>query len=341
MSIKYPRVKPVVTDWIREHKDISNRLSARLIMKEIPGLFTKEDTARKYISALRNPKRKRSKDMIPIEDCIRTKDEIRNHEYNTTNNRLPKADDTDFAIRELPSEANKWLILADVHIPYYDESALWCAIEYGKKVKCNGILQLGDWNDFYQLSNFIKDPRKRCLVEEVAMSNEIDDILIKEIKPKAFVKKLGNHEFRLERYIMSRTPELLGLEGITFEGIFKTKEKGIKVISASDPIRYKTLTLIHGSEYAGGWVAPVNPARGMFLRSGGCVVSAHQHVTSEHTETNIMSVITTCWSIGSLCNLHPDYRPLNKWNHGFGVLSTGKGKYWHFENKRIVKGKVL
>jgi len=36
------------------------------------------------------------------------------------------------------------------------------------------------------------------------------------------------------------------------------------------------------------------------------------------------------------------YMPLNKWNHGFGVVDLdSNGKDYEFRNKRIYKGKVL
>ena len=40
-----------------------------------------------------------------------------------------------------------------------------------------------------------------------------------------------------------------------------------------------------------------------------------------------------------LSELHPEYMPLNKWNHGFAwVELDNNGKDYQFHNKRIYKG---
>jgi hypothetical protein len=50
--------------------------------------------------------------------------------------------------------------------------------------------------------------------------------------------------------------------------------------------------------------------------------------------------ITTTWSLGCLCELHPAYLPINKWNHGFAIVDVD-GNNFHVRNKRIHKGVIL
>ena len=50
--------------------------------------------------------------------------------------------------------------------------------------------------------------------------------------------------------------------------------------------------------------------------------------------------MVTCWSVGSLCDLHMPYAPLNKTNHGFAILTKNK-KEFGVENRRINKGRVM
>ena len=92
-------------------------------------------------------------------------------------------------------------------------------------------------------------------------------------------------------------------------------------------------------EWGRGISNPVNPARGAFLRAKACVVIGHLHQTSQHTEPNLFGVNLACWSVGCLCDLHPKYRPINKWNHGFGVLHTQDK--WAIENHKIENGKIV
>jgi len=99
---------------------------------------------------------------------------------------------------------------------------------------------------------------------------------------------------------------------------------------------------IHGHEYIGGISAPVNVARGLYLRGKVSAFQGHNHATSEHSETDMNGKIVTTWSIGCLSELHPDYMPLNKWNHGFAMVDLDhNGDDYEFKNKRIYNGKVL
>jgi hypothetical protein len=66
----------------------------------------------------------------------------------------------------------------------------------------------------------------------------------------------------------------------------------------------------------------------------------HFHQTSEHTEPTISGEIITCWSVGCLCNLHPEYMPLNKWNHGFAEIYNEDG-FFNVKNRKIINYKLL
>jgi hypothetical protein len=50
--------------------------------------------------------------------------------------------------------------------------------------------------------------------------------------------------------------------------------------------------------------------------------------------------ITTTWSLGCLCELHPAYLPINKWNWGMALIDID-GQNFEVRNKRIHNGKVL
>lgn len=50
--------------------------------------------------------------------------------------------------------------------------------------------------------------------------------------------------------------------------------------------------------------------------------------------------VTGTWSTGCLCDLHPDYAPLNKWNHGFAFVEVFNGGKFEVQNLFISDGKV-
>jgi hypothetical protein len=85
---------------------------------------------------------------------------------------------------------------------------------------------------------------------------------------------------------------------------------------------------------------PVNPARGLYMRAHKTSLCNHYHQSSEHTEGSINNDIVTCWSGGCLCDLHPEYLPLNKWNLGFTEIYNDDG-YFTVNNRKIINYKLV
>ena len=80
----------------------------------------------------------------------------------------------------------------------------------------------------------------------------------------------------------------------------------------------------------------------LFLKAKTSCFQGHNHQTSEHTEPTLTGKMVTTWSLGCLCELHPAYMPLNRWNHGFAIVDLGANKDdFEFRNKRIFNGKIL
>jgi len=232
-------------------------------------------------------------------------------------------------------------ILSDIHVPYHSMSALTAAIQYLKKQKIDALLLNGDAIDCHTLSRFSKDPSKRNFKQELDMFQQLFDVLDKELKCKIYFK-LGNHEIRYEHFLHQKAGELFGIEEFQFENIIKARAKGITMIGDKTVMKFNSLNGIHGHEYIGGISAPVNIARGLYLKGKTSAFQGHNHATSEHSETDMNGKITTTWSIGCLCELHPNYMPLNKWNWGTAHIELDpNGVDFEFFNKRIFKGKVL
>jgi len=232
-------------------------------------------------------------------------------------------------------------ILSDIHVPYHNIPALTAAIEYLKKQKIDGLLLNGDTIDCHRLSRFTKDPKKRNFKLELDTFKALFDVFEKQLKCKIYFK-LGNHEIRYQHFLYEKASELAGIEEFEFENIIKARARGIEAIGDKTVMKLNGLNGIHGHEYIGGISAPVNVARGLYLRGKVSAFQGHNHATSEHSETDMNGKITTTWSIGCLSELHPDYMPLNKWNHGFAMVDlSDNGEDYEFQNKRIYKGKVL
>lgn len=253
---------------------------------------------------------------------------------------LPQSDETKFEPFIFRGHKNIG-ILSDIHVPYHNISSLTAAIQYLKKEKIDGLLLNGDAIDCHRLSRYTKDPKMRNFKLELDTFKELFNVLEKQLKCKIYFK-LGNHETRYQNFLYEKASELVGIEEFEFANIIKARARGIEVIGDKTVMKLNSLNGIHGHEYIGGISAPVNVARGLYLRGKVSAFQGHNHSTSEHSETDMNGKIVTTWSIACLSELHPNYMPLNKWNHGCArVELDANGEDFQFFNKRIYRGKVL
>jgi len=107
------------------------------------------------------------------------------------------------------------------------------------------------------------------------------------------------------------------------------------------PVMAGKLPILHGHELPKGVSAPVNPARGAFMRTLSTVLVGHSHRSSGHAESDMWHDETFCWSTGCLCDLTPEYARINRWNWGFALATVHEDQSFDVENLRITAdGKV-
>lgn len=251
---------------------------------------------------------------------------------------LPESDETIYIPYVL--NAKKVLLLSDIHIPYHSIEALTAVFDFAKKEKPDTILLNGDTLDFFGLSKFCKDPRKRSFASELSAFKQLFCIIQKLFPEAKIIFKIGNHEERYMNFLYQKAKELVGVDEFELENIIKARANGIEIVSDKRIIQGNGLNIIHGHEFASGFFSPVNVARGLFLRGKTSAIQGHNHQSSEHTESDMNGKITTTWSTGCLCELHPEYMPINKWNLGFAIVEMSDTDF-EVRNKRIYKGKIL
>lgn len=314
-------------------KDMPSHKLARIMYAENNLLFKNVEAARCSLRYIENKKGVRNRNRPINANYI-----MPNRPLNPYS--LPESFELEFTPYRI--KAKKVLILSDIHLPYHNIPALTIALDYGVKEGVDAILLNGDTLDCHKLSRFVKDPKKRDFASELATFKDFIDILKKTFPKATIYFKMGNHEERYNHFLMEKAHELIGVEEFDLGNILRASASGIEIIDNKRPMQLNNLWGIHGHEYPGGISAPVNPARGLFLRANVSCFQGHTHQTSEHTQPNLSSSMVTTFSIGCLSELHPQYMPLNKWNHGFGYVELGSdGESFEFRNKRIYKGKLL
>jgi len=298
---------------------------ARIIYKDNPLLFSGVESVRLTLRNIEGKSNNRTKVRKVVPDRPR-------NPYN-----LPESDEAVYEPYII--DAKRLLVLSDIHIPYHSIDALTCAFDYAKKEKPDAILLNGDTIDFFGLSRFMKDPKKRSVAHELQAFKELVDVIKKTFNAKIYYK-MGNHCERYEHFLWMKAHELVGIEEFDFSNIIKARAEGIEIIKDKRIMKAGDLNIIHGHEFGGSVFSPVNIARGLFLRGKVSAMQGHNHQTSEHTERDMNGRITTTFSLGCLSELHPAYLPINKWNHGFAIVDID-GQEFEVRNKRIHNGKVL
>lgn len=304
---------------------------ARLMYNENKEVFITVDYARnslRYIEGKTGKVNKRK---------LKDKSMLLNEERPKNPYKLPESDESKYEPYIL--KAKKLAVLSDIHVPYHSIEALTAAFDKISEEKPDAILLNGDTVDFYGLSRFMKDARKRSLAHELKALNELLDVLA-QFGAK-IIYKLGNHDERYEHYLMQKAPELLGIPEFELQHLLKAKERGMDVVGEKRIIKANKLNIIHGHEYPSVF-SPVNIARGLYMKGKVSAMQGHNHAVSEHTESDMNGEIVTTWSVGCLCELNPAYMPLNKWSHGFAMVDMDEnGKDFNVRNYRIYKGKIL
>jgi predicted phosphodiesterase len=325
----------IARQYRTKYPDMPTLKLARIMYKENNISFLNVENARlslRYIEGKTTCGKKAKK--VNESEFFKVEDRPRNP-YN-----LPASDETAFEPYIFKGH-KKVLILSDIHVPYHSIDAITAALQYAKKSKPDALLLNGDTIDCHRLSRFIKDPKKRNFKLELDTFKALFDVFEKELKCKIYFK-IGNHEERYEHFLYEKAGELVGIEEFEFENIIKARARGIEIIGDKRPMKLNNLWGIHGHEYVGGISAPVNPARGLFLKSKVSCFQGHNHQSSSHTEPTLTGKMVTTWSLGCLSELHPAYMPLNKWNHGFAEVELDEnGEDFEFNNYRIFKGKIM
>jgi predicted phosphodiesterase len=309
--------------------EMPNRKLARIMYNENKESFTTVESARLNLLRIEGKgKHQGNYNTIPEKEVP----ERPRNPYN-----LPKSDEAVYEPYHI--DGKRLLILSDIHIPYHSIDALTCVFDYAKKEKPDTVVLNGDTIDFFRLSKFNKNPKSRSFAEELNTFKEFFAILKKTFKAK-IIFKIGNHEERYNHFLWMKANELEGVKEFKLEEIIKARAEGIDVVGDKRIMKAGDLNVIHGHEFGQNIFSPVNIARGLFLKGKTSAIQGHNHQSSEHTESDMNGKITTTWSAGCLCELHPAYLPINKWNHGFAMVDVD-GKNFDVRNKRIYKGKVL
>lgn len=319
----------IAAEFIKRFPGAVNRTVARALHAELPTVFPSIDSARtvvRYLRGAAGPKNQPA-----------SKDHVK--KIGWQKERMPLSQSTERYELHIQGK-QRVLIMSDMHVPYQDNAAIKAALDYGKQQRVDTIYLNGDIGDFYAVSRHDKDPT-RSLKSEIAEIRK----MLKHIRgrfPNArIIYKVGNHEDRMERFLAKHAPVLLGINEFTIPDILKLSELNIEYVPSLGLTFMGMLPVYHGHELPQGMSSPVNPARGIWMRVQESMICGHWHRSSVHTEkVGVHGKVKSCWSLGCLCHMQPDYAPVNRWSHGFAIVQINDDGTYEVDNKTIIQGVV-
>lgn len=242
---------------------------------------------------------------------------------------------------KLPIADNNILMISDLHIPYQVNSAVEAAINYGVEHKVNTVFINGDLLDFHHQSRFQADPKKRCTKDEFNACIQFFEYLRHKLPTANVYWLLGNHDVRYEEWLKVKAPMLFFDEYYLLEDRLNLAKHRVKKIDDKTLVKIGKLNVTHGHLLLRGVFAPVNAARGVFMRAKESTIIGHVHKVSEHQETTLNGSAVITYSTGCLCELNPDYSPFaNNYMHGFAHIRTENNGDYHVRNFKIIVGKI-
>lgn len=226
-------------------------------------------------------------------------------------------------------------VMSDQHIPYHCPVALGAAVKDLKSKRIDCLLLNGDYADFYTISRWQKNPKKRDLEKELEYQVQGLKWLRSEFPKARIVYKMGNHDERWDHWLWNCAPEISDHPRMRLSTWLEFEDIGIEMVADQRPVLAGKLPIFHGHELGRSIFSPVNPARGAFLRTHHTVLVGHSHQTSGHADTNLWHEETFVWSTGCLCTLTPEYARVNRWNHGHAVIDIASDGAFDVMNMRI------
>jgi len=323
--------------------EMPTKTLARIMYKEHPLLFTNLEDARARLRVIEGKSGDKNRKDTPNKEMFLEGERPKNPYA------LPKSEEKEY-LPYIIEGPQRIAALFDVHAPYHSIEALTAALDFLSDKDITTLLIGGDFFDFYGMSRYAKDPDKRNTAEEIKVGVELLKTIFETLNPDKVVFKYGNHDERFEHYIWQKfaeIPQLTDFEEmkqINLETILRNrlgKDFPIDFVTDKRIIKVGDLNVVHGHEFPSGITSPVNIARGLYLRAKANTMCGHSHRTSSHVETDINGQMITTWSVGSLCELHPLYMPINSWNHGVALITLDESGIVDVQNKRIKNGKIV
>lgn len=235
----------------------------------------------------------------------------------------------------------KAVVISDIHLPFEDKKALSLLYQFLKSFKPDILFILGDFIDCLTISKFPVPPNNvKHLVDECQAGREVLSIFRKILgKQPRIVYIYGNHEYRLQSYIISRCRDLWGLEGLSIQDQLHSDEYDVEVVTQDlkeNYYQYGKLYLGHFNKASKYTIFNLVEQRGV------SICQAHTHKLRGFYKRLFNDVYLGGWETGCLCSLEPSWMLKPDWQHGITIIYKEKiGNHFFVEQIPIIDYKFF
>ncbi|MHA2063497.1 MAG: metallophosphoesterase [Candidatus Thorarchaeota archaeon] len=241
-------------------------------------------------------------------------------------------------VKKAKTGLSKAAILNDIHIPYHCQKGLAVAMEYLKDYKPRTIILNGDIIDCYSVSSHRKDPiRLHTFQDEV---NETKDFLatLRKQHPSAFIFFVkGNHEDRIERFILDKAPEITSLDCLSIDKLLELEKFKITFIDEKQHVVLGDLEVTHG-RVVRKWSG--QSAKAHHEKTGGSVLHGHVHRLGTFYHTNRWGTHVSAEN-GHLTRTDFDYVDHPDWQQGFTTVEYYEDGRFSLRQHPIMAGCLI
>lgn len=213
-------------------------------------------------------------------------------------------------------------VIPDMHVPYHDVRVwrLMLAAIRTTLSKGDKVIIIGDFADFYRVSFHAKAPHRQSFETEIeAVYRELDalyDICTKKGIDVVYLE--GNHEHRLERYLVDKAPDLFGL--VSCADLFDVQDRGWIWRPYRSHYRVGKMHYTHDVGRAGKQAAAQSLAD-----FGGNLTFGHTHRGGVVYAGTLRGETHVCLNVGwggdySQVDYMHDSKALREWQHGAGLV---------------------
>lgn len=241
------------------------------------------------------------------------------------------SNNTTLKIKDYKTTYKRIGVINDIHIPYHSIKPLEISIEYLLKSGVDCLYINGDFMDCRRISSFRSKPTDIPFSEEIELTKEFISTMRKIFKN--IKVKFGNHEYRLETYLLKNATELYDLEVLKLKNLLDIKDD--EFVDVYEISKFGHLFILHGHEIKLNSNV-VNIARTMYMKVNSNVLFGHFHTTQTYYQNSLNFEVRGAFSVGCLGELSPEYRPFTNWNYGFAIVNLDDNGNFYVENRIIL-----